>query len=56
MLLETLLKDINEYSNEEDNYCHKNAISTNIYGSFTCQCQNGYAGNEITCNGKWLNK
>ena len=49
------MKDINECSSGENNNCHENAICTNTLGSFTCQCQNGYTGNGITCNGKWLN-
>ena len=44
--------DINECNSEENNNCHENATCTNTNGSFTCQCQNGYAGNGITCNGK----
>ena len=52
---EFLSIDINECSSEGDNNCHDNAICTNTYGSFTCQCQNGYTGNGITCNGKQLN-
>ena len=47
------MKDNNECNNEEDNNCHQNAICINTNGSFTCQCQNGYTGNGITCNDKW---
>ena len=47
-----LFLDINECNTANDNNCHENAICTNTNGSFTCQCQNGYTGNGITCNGK----
>ena len=32
--------------------CHVNATCTNIIGSYTCMCNNGYSGNETHCEGE----
>lgn len=34
------------------NECHTNASCSNTFGSYNCQCKNGYTGNGRTCKGK----
>ena len=34
------------------NDCHVNAECTNTNGSYTCNCNNGYDGDGISCQGK----
>ena len=43
--------DINECTTGTDN-CDTNAVCTNIPGSFTCACNQGYSGNGVNCAGK----
>ena len=43
--------DIDECVEESDN-CDDNAICTNTDGSFTCECESGFSGNGIQCDGK----
>ena len=31
--------------------CDVNAVCINTHGSFICQCQSGYSGNGVTCDG-----
>ncbi|XP_078691948.1 uncharacterized protein LOC144922178 [Branchiostoma floridae x Branchiostoma belcheri] len=40
--------DIDECADSTDN-CHADATCTNTDGSFTCTCNNGYAGDGVTC-------
>ena len=42
--------DVNECDTDTAN-CSPNATCTNIIGSFTCDCNQGYNGNGITCVG-----
>ena len=42
--------DIDECASDTDN-CHANAVCTNRIGSFTCQCQSGYTGDGVICDG-----
>ena len=42
--------DVHECIVGSDN-CSSNAICTNTNGSYVCQCQSGYSGNGVTCNG-----
>ena len=44
--------DIDECSSGTYN-CDTNATCTNIPGSFTCTCNQGYTGDGVTCRGKW---
>ena len=37
------------------NNCHADAFCTNTVGSFTCECNTGYSGNGVTCEGKTTN-
>jgi len=41
-----LFKDINECIQSP---CHPNAICTNTYGNFTCECKRNYIGNGFFC-------
>ena len=34
------------------NDCHAQAMCSNTDGSFTCTCNDGYAGNGTECSGK----
>ena len=43
--------DIDECTEETDN-CDDNAICTNTDGSFTCECESGFSGNGVQCDGK----
>ena len=43
--------DIDECTEESDN-CDDNAICTNTDGSFTCECESGFSGNGVQCDGK----
>ncbi len=40
------IKDINECIQSP---CHPNAICTNTYGNFTCECKRNYIGNGFFC-------
>ena len=42
--------DINECDNSTV-MCGFNASCTNTAGSFECTCDDGYSGDELTCNG-----
>ena len=46
------LLDINECDENTDN-CDSNADCSNTIGNFTCQCQNGFSGNGLTCSGEF---
>ena len=43
--------NVNECLNR--NICHNAATCTNTVGSFTCQCNVGYSGNEFSCVSKY---
>ena len=44
--------DINECENSVVHYpCHFHAICHNEPGSYTCECNKGYSGNGILCDG-----
>ena len=45
-----LFSDVNECS--PPNPCHANAQCADIQGSFTCQCNDGFAGDGFICQGK----
>ena len=42
--------DIDECDALTDN-CHHIAECTNVPGSFTCTCNQGYSGDGVTCDG-----
>ena len=42
--------DVHECDVDRDN-CSTNAICINSIGSYICQCQSGYTGSGVTCNG-----
>ena len=45
------LTDLNECS--DNKICHPKAYCTNLWGSFKCTCNHGYAGNGFNCiNGR----
>ena len=46
------LVDTNECFTGTDN-CSLNAVCTNIPGSFTCACNQGYTGDGVSCVGKY---
>ena len=41
---------MNECETGDDN-CDSQATCTNNIGSFDCQCNDGYSGNGVYCNG-----
>ena len=45
-----IFADIDECEEVTDN-CDSNATCTNIPGSFTCVCNQGYSGNGVNCVG-----
>ena len=45
-----LTTDINE-CDQNMHSCDSNAICTNTNGSFTCNCNDGYTGDGMTCTG-----
>ena len=45
--------DIDECKTQTDD-CDDNAGCTNTIGSYTCDCNNGYAGDGKSCNGKFF--
>ena len=47
----TIPIDIDECVEETDN-CDDNAICTNTDGSFTCECESGFSGNGVQCDGE----
>lgn len=49
-----LLVDINECDNGK-NDCHGNAKCSNVPGSYTCQCKEGFVGDGRRCDGTYLN-
>ena len=44
--------DINECDPNSDS-CDNNAVCDNTVGSFTCECNDGYAGDGTTCTGNF---
>ena len=46
------LPDVNECFDGSLNDCNVNAECTNKNGSYTCNCNNGYYGDGISCQGK----
>ena len=46
--------DIDECLANMNNNCDPKANCTNIPGSFTCTCNQGYTGDGMTCGGKLL--
>ena len=46
---------MNECLQETDNNCHADATCHNNEGSYTCECNSGFTGDGIECNGKsWI--
>ena len=41
--------DLNECNNAVTNNCHENATCTNKEGSFSCQCNEGFIGDGVSC-------
>ena len=46
--------DINECESEFSSPCDVNARCTNLPGSYTCSCNEGYTGNGKRCKGRKL--
>ena len=48
------MTDINEclLTGEGGHNCNTSAICTNTNGSFTCDCQPGFSGDGVDCDGK----
>ncbi len=44
--------DIDECTTNNDN-CDQDATCTNTIGSFTCTCNTGFFGDDVTCTGKY---
>ena len=42
-------EDVDECADESSNNCDANASCTNTVGAFTCECNDGYQGDGITC-------
>ena len=45
------ISDINECFEELDE-CHANANCSNVMGSYTCQCIEGFTGDGRNCQGR----
>ena len=45
-----LFSDVDECASNEDN-CDDDATCTNTVGSFTCQCNSGFSGDGLACEG-----
>ena len=45
------MTDVDECADSSLNNCHSRATCTDTDGSFTCTCNDGYAGNGVTCEG-----
>ena len=48
-LISLILPDVNECGAVDN--CHLNAVCTNIVGSYTCDCAEGFTGNGYDCLG-----
>lgn len=44
--------DVNECASPDTNGCDRNALCTNIEGSYICRCLKGYQGDGRFCAGK----
>lgn len=45
--------DVNECATGEHT-CHGNATCKNVFGSFRCNCNEGYEGNGQMCSGEGI--
>ena len=43
--------DINECANNTSNNCHVNATCSDTFGSYECQCNDGFTGDGVNCTG-----
>ncbi len=50
------LPDINECSDPFSNDCHDDAVCIDVEGSYRCECQEGFTGDGIQCQGMWGTK
>ena len=49
--------DINECNGEESGHnCDINAACTNTDGGFTCECNDGWSGNGVSCTGNVMHR
>ena len=44
--------DTDECDEQTDNCNSNRSVCENTDGSFTCQCRNGYSGNDTNCSGE----
>ena len=46
--------DINECDNDTLNECHVNANCNNTVGNYSCECEQGFTGDGINCQGMYI--
>ena len=52
---ELIVLDIRECTFTTGTYpCHVNADCTDTFGSYICQCSDGFTGDGLMCNGNFL--
>jgi len=49
--LYNIFVDINECLNKTLHNCHPDAKCKDTIGSYTCECNDGYTGDGVTCTG-----
>lgn len=48
------ISDVDECTDQTDN-CDSNSVCTNTESSFTCECDTGFSGDGVSCDGIYYN-